>query len=370
MPTFSAAMRSRLRRALVVFAVLVVALVAGFRSLVMYALTPHATFTLAGVPPPPDYGDARAWAALPGRVAITHAEVRGLSAPPSSPLADVFYVHPTTYVGGDWNGRYDDPAVITATHLGGTRIQASAFNACCAIYAPRYRQANLTAFTAPSADGARALAVAGDDVVAAFRWYITHENRGRPFIIAGHSQGAVHAFRVLAEEVARSPLRERLVAAYLIGSPLTEATLASAGIAPCDSPTQTGCVVAWNARSPSYSRGIDFVEARPAVPASPRVCVNPLTWRHDESRAPRERHLGAVFFEGLGEVPEVRPAFADARCDRGTLRVEFDGAVPRDIPSRVLDGVLGAGNYHPIEVGLFYVNLRENAVERVGALAR
>ncbi len=363
-------MRPRLRRALIVFAVLVVALVASFRPLVMYAITPHSPFAPARVPPPPDYSDARAWAALPGRVAITHTDVRGLTASPASPAIDVFYVHPTTYVGTDWNGAYDSPAVITATHLGGTRIQASAFAACCAIYAPRYRQANLTAFTAPSPDGARALAVAGDDVVTAFRWYIANENRGRPFILAGHSQGAVHAFRLLADEIARTPLRARLVAAYLIGSPVSEATLAATGIAACDSPTQTGCVVAWNARSPSYSRGIDYVEAHPTSPASPRVCVNPLTWRHDEATAARSLHHGAVFFEGLDELPTVRPAFADARCDHGTLRVTFDGSVPRDLPSRVLDGIIGEGNYHPIEVGLFYVNLRENAAARVAAFTR
>jgi|GEM_PF-4889713 len=68
---------------------------------------------------------------------------------------DVFYVHPTSYVGNAWNANLDDATVNAATDQGATRIQASAFNACCAIYAPRYRQANLTAFIRPSTDGMR-----------------------------------------------------------------------------------------------------------------------------------------------------------------------------------------------------------------------
>ena len=57
---------------------------------------------------------------------------------------DVFYVHPTSYVGARWNGPVDDPALNEATDRVATRIQASAFNGCCAVWAPRYRQANGT----------------------------------------------------------------------------------------------------------------------------------------------------------------------------------------------------------------------------------
>lgn len=60
-------------------------------------------------------------------------------------------------------------AVNDATDRGATGIQATAFNGCCAVYAPRYRQANGMAFTRSSADGDRAIDVACGDVrVAAF----------------------------------------------------------------------------------------------------------------------------------------------------------------------------------------------------------
>jgi len=94
--------------------------------------------------------------------------------------------------------------------------------------------------------------------------------------------------------------------------------------------------------------------------------VNPLTWRHDEAPAPASQNRGAVFFE-QGGAPAPRPGFASARCIDGTLQVELTGAPPRDFMSRLLDRAMGDGNYHPIEVGLFFVDLRENAIERVRA---
>lgn len=342
-----------------------------FDRLVMWAVTPTVPFDLQAAPPAPDYADPAAWSALPGRVDAADAEVAGLPAiDPNSAPVDVFYVHPTSYVGSHWNAAIGDATVDDATDRGATRIQASAFNGCCAVYAPRYRQANMSAFVAPTDDGLRAIGLAGDDVVDAFHHYLATYNEGRPFIIAAHSQGAVVAFRLLRDEVASTALRERLVVAYLIGGPLTEAALTDVpGLPICATPEQTGCVVGFNARSPDYRGGLDFVDHPPPPPNAgprPRVCVNPLTWRNDQVAADRELARGAVFWDG-DATPTPTPRFVSARCDGGLLRVELAGAVSRDLPSRLLDHALGAGNYHPLEYGLFYVDLRDNARRRVDA---
>ncbi|HEY8379194.1 MAG TPA: DUF3089 domain-containing protein [Nannocystis sp.] len=335
---------------------------------VLALATPSAPFDPATAPPAPDYADPAHWSALPDRVDAADAAVAGLAdVDPETAPADVFYVHPTSYLGSSWNARLDDAKVNEATDRGATRIQASAFNGCCAVYAPRYRQANMTAFTSPSEDGQRAIALAGDDVIAAFRHYLAHYNHGRPFILAGHSQGSVLATRLLKEVIAPSAeLRGRLVAAYLIGSPLSENALFEIeGVSPCRSATETRCVVAYNARSPEYRAGIELVEEKPTF--TPRVCVNPLSWQYDERPAGREWSRGAVFWDDAEEAPTPRPQFASAECDRGTLRVELAETPPRDLLSRMLDRTLGAGNYHAIEYGIFYVDLRENARERVAA---
>lgn len=335
--------------------------------LVIAALTPGVPFDPAAVPPPPDYDEPAHWSALPGRIDADDVEVATLATiDPERALVDVFYVHPTSYLGDGWNARVGDAVVDDAADRGGARIHASAFHSVAAVHAPRYRQANPTAFTDPSDDGARALAVAGDDVIAAFRHYLARAG-GRPFILAGHSQGAAHGFRLLREVVIAEGLQDRLVVAYLIGGPINEADVAAVpGLRVCDAPDETGCLVAWHARSASYTGGLDFVApaAGAGATASPRVCVNPLTWRHDDGVGERSRHRGAVFFAG-DAAPELRSGFTDARCRGGTLIVALAGDVPREPMSWVLDLVLGDGNYHPIEFNLFYVDLREDAARRV-----
>ena len=104
----------------------------------------------------------------------------------------------------------------------------------------------------PGPDGASAIELAYGDVRAAFRFFLERYSRGRPFILAGHSQGSVLAARLLEQEIAGSGLSERLVAAYLIGGPINDAP--GPGVPACAAPEQTGCLVAWNARGPRFAR--------------------------------------------------------------------------------------------------------------------
>jgi hypothetical protein len=349
------------RKLLVTAGVLVAAglvVAAAFDRVVVAALTPGAPFDPAAAPAPPDYADAAAWSALPTREDAADVAVATLArGDQTAAPVDVFYVHPTSYVGRAWNGAIGDLTVDDATDRGATRLQASIFNHCCAVYAPRYRQANLTALLRPSADGDAALRLAGDDVLAAFRHYLAQHGHDRPFILAAHSQGALMALRVLREAIAATPLQDRLVVAYILGGPLTDATLAQIpGVPVCRAAGETGCVVAWNARSADYAGGLDFVESPPPPPGARRVCVNPLTWRADEDEAPASLHRGAVFFDQDDEPPTPRPGFTGARCQGGTLIVAPAEPPPRDFMSRLLDHALGAGNYHPIEVNLFFVD--------------
>jgi hypothetical protein len=61
------------------------------------------------------------------------------------------------------------------------------------------------------------------------------------------------------------------------------------------------------------------------------------------------------------------PAFADAQCVDGLLRVTELGDLERDLPSRLLLWLMGPQNYHPVEIQLFYGDLRANAQARVDA---
>jgi hypothetical protein len=348
--------------------VVLVAVALNLDAVVRFAMTPRAGFDAAAAPPAPDYADDAQWSALPSRADLADRGPTG--DPPIDPRlapADVFYLHPTSYVGPRWNAPTTDPSLNEATDRVATGIQAAAFNGCCAVYAPRYRQANGTAFTRPSADGERAIDLAYRDVRRAFDAFNARRGAGRPFILAAHSQGSILAERLLAEAIAGTALRDRLVAAYLPGGRLTVAGLRERApdVAPCAAPDDLHCVVAYNARGPAF-RPNRWEVATPDP--RERLCTNPLSWRPDGAAAPASANLGAVFLETADHAP--RPAFADARCAGGTLVVSQVGSAPRDLPSRVLDHVLGSGNYHPIEYQIFFMNLRQNAAARVAAALR
>lgn len=334
-------------------------------SLVKFAMSPSGGFDAQSAPPAPDYSDPASWSALPDREDFGDASPVGF--PPVDQReapADVFYVHPTSYLGSNWNAPIDDPSLNDGTDRLSTGIQATAFNGCCAVYAPRYRQANGMAFLRQSEDGRRAIDLAYSDVKRAFDAFNARRGAGRPFILASHSQGTVVAERLLQEAISGTPLREQLVAAYLMGGAGTVEGVREKApdVPPCAAATELHCVAGWNARGAGFLSS-EFEMHRTDL--RERLCTNPLTWRVDGAAASAELNEGAVFLESDDRSP--RPGFASAQCVDGTLLLEHVGVAPRDFMSRMLDHTLGAGNYHAIEYQLFFMNLRENAIARVAA---
>lgn len=328
----------------------------------LFVMLDPGPFDPAATPAAPDYTTDAAWAALPTREDAADVALPAVPAidPAAAPVA-TFYVHPTTWLGPAWNGPWDDPAVIDATARGGTLIQGSVFNGSTAVYAPRYRQSNGLAFIAPDDRGAAARRVSYGDLSAAFDVFLSRIGDA-PFIVAAHSQGTELSTRLLRERIANTPLMDRLVVAVLLGGTIAEG---DTGVPTCTNARQTGCLIAYNARGPGYQPGeLEFDAANPATMRD-RVCVNPLSWDDPTRHVPADQHGGAVFFDT--ETPQIRPAFADAQCQRGSLVLRQHGDLERDLPSRVLLWLMGPENYHPVEYQLFYIDLRRTIAERVAS---
>jgi hypothetical protein len=210
------------------------------------------------------------------------------------------------------------------------------------------------------------------DVREAFRNFLRQRGGARPFFVASHSQGSVLAYRLLREEISGTPLQRELVAAWLIGAPILEKAVAEQipDIPPCASPEQVGCILGWNARSPTYTPGVfEFrslgPDGRVVDDHGARLCVNPLSFRHDDVAVGAAENRGAVFLDAT--PPLVAPGFASAQCREGTLVIAAIGRPPRDFMSSLLDRALGEGNFHPIEFQLFFMNIRHNAAVRAEA---
>lgn len=340
------------------------------------SMEPGHGFAEDETPAPPDYANPAHWAALPLR--NDDADVvpaHDMTDNQATARADAFFVHPTTYFNAEhWNQPLDNVAANRITDQSVLRGQASAFNSCCKVYAPHYRQATLYAFFDDTGNGDAALELAYGDVVQAFDHFLEHYNQGRPFILAGHSQGSAHLGRLLEERITGTPLAARLIGAYTVGFGFDADAYSEAvpDVPVCARPEQTQCLVTWNAVGPDMTRLGD---------TSGQICVNPLTWRTDGDHAPPALNLGAVIyptrFEGgslaeLTTVPEnfvadeavVEPGAADARCVDGQLLVtEIRSDAYQSQP-------MGRDNYHPYDYNLFYTNIRRNADARVAAFLR
>jgi len=339
---------------------------------------PARPFGELPTPPPPDYSRRDAWAALPDRADA--ADVVPLNDPfgdrQATAEVDVFYIHPTTYRGTEfWNQPLDDAATNAWTDQSVIARQAAVFNACCRIYAPRYRQASASGVYAPPEMHARgAYDLAWGDVRSAFLYYLEHWNHGRPFILAGHSQGAEHIRRWLEEFGADPRLRARLVVAYPIGIPFSEGVVDRVmhGIGPCRSRTETGCFVTWNTFAPGGSGGPAMAKnadqryherfGADATGSSAVICVNPLSFEAERAAAPAGWNFGSLPATlADGSLPATEAGRIGAACTDGVLYVD---SVPQQGYAIV---PLPGGMLHFNDYDLFYQNIRLNAVARVDA---
>lgn len=321
--------------------------------------------------PPPNYALPASWAANrldPGASAAVPA---GATAPARNARVDVFYVHPTTLRDTTRSNQdVADAATNAWTDASVIARQASVFNACCRVFAPRYRQAS---FRNVGGDRAKALDLAYDDVARAFDRYLVSDNRGRPFILAGHSQGASLIARLLVERIDGTSLRRRLVAAYVVGVDVAEGDFGRRykHLTICAHPADTGCVVQWNsvlqnANLPTLTRTYQsrFVARYGDIPGKQTLCVNPLTFERSRPAAGVGRALGAV--PGIPGSGTLRPLIARAvaaRCEQGLLLVEPS-------PALDLEPLSGGAVMHYHDFGLFYADIRANAVRRADAYLR
>lgn len=326
----------------------------------------------AKVPPAPNYADAAAWAAWPGRPSGADAVPSESSQldQQSTAKVDVFFVHPTTYLTRQVGNAAFDAGGVARLAVDRTvlRYQAGAFNGCCRIFVPHYRQASVGSFFSYGSDSVAAIELAYSDVARAFDYYLAHANGGRPFIIASHSQGSIHTMRLIQERIAGKPLQQKLVAAYVVGYSIP-VDIERAGIPICESARQTGCLVHWatvksgEVRSPE--KAWIWLDGR-YQPAGGRrlVCVNPLNWQRDAS-APASANLGALPKVWPGQaLPKPLPGLTGATCQGGLLVVSLS---PFAAGGRFNDLLTVFGSYHDFDYHLFYMNIRQNAAERVAA---
>lgn len=333
-------------------------------------MVPSAKFS----PPKPisteDYANRGLWLARPD-ISSTNSSLwlpDGVKAQPPGPAA-VFYVHPTSYMApfnlARWNASLEDEESADMARRF-VMTQASAFTQAGQVWAPRYHQAHFGAFLRKSDPSTKAMNAAYKDIEAAFAAFRAANPSG-PVILAGHSQGALHLMRLMKNEVAGKPIADRVVAAYLVGWPVSvTADLPALGLPACEDAEQAGCILSWQ----SFAEPADTSLVREAYPhypgmtrrkrdGTPMLCTNPLTGA-PETAANAADNLGTLVPTDTGNASDrskLMPGAVGARCKDGFLLI---GNPPQLGPY-----VLPGNNYHVYDYALFWANIRQDASKRL-----
>ena len=215
------------------------------------------------IPAPPDWSDAAAW----------YISV------PEVPAADIFYILPTCV--WDWtaeNGqscRYSDytrtdhiEAFLPSVELAEDIFAQGQYG----FYCPYYRQISLNVWMDGEAAVEELFPLSMEDISAAFDYYMDNYNEGRPFVLAGFSQGG----KAVVELVKHLPAEayERMVAAYAIGYRISDEEVEQyPQLHPATDSTGTGTIISYNS--------VASPEAACAVLSPSDVCINPVNWTTD-----------------------------------------------------------------------------------------
>lgn len=282
----------------------------------------------------------------------------------TSAQVDVFYIAPTCI--WDWKDQdgktyyhmdVDNPKQRGRVD-GSIRLAHALFGKYCRFYSPYYRQVTMQSWTVAPEETERRYAVAHEDVVRAFDYYMTHCNAGRPFILAGHSQGAKAVIELLKHSLTPQQ-HENMVAAYAFGYTVSRQELEKYPLLrPARDSLDCGVLICYNSVSSPGAVSPLFGENA--------VCINPLSWRTDTAYAPAGRHIGAVFFDGKGGADTLRHRIG-VRIDKNTRTLIVDGLDDDAYYIPSIGELFPKGNYHVQELNLYFLNVQQNIAQRIAA---
>jgi hypothetical protein len=295
----------------------------------------------------PNYSENDSWAVLPDNFPdeISQFKIDG-----EKKEADVFFIYPTLIDARnqrEWNSDIWNKEIREDVINRPIKYQASAWIDAGNLYVPFYRQAHIRVFNEKfKVEGKKALDLAYSDIKEAFTYYLKNFNNNKPFIIASHSQGTVHAKRIISEFIDGKELQKKLIAAYLVGIKVTEDEFDN--IKPMNSPDEIGGFVSWNTfkfnkypKEDNYERWFKG-----------GVTSNPITW-DDSKETKKESHKG-VLYRDLTIFPK-------------NINIKLvDGIVWSSLPN--IPGkffLRPVRSYHFADINLFWVDIRENAKLRV-----
>lgn len=280
---------------------------------------------------------------------------------PDKPV-DAIYIYPTVY--GTLEEAGDDIADIDDTSMRMLAIyssvsQAGVFEESCNVYAPYYRQFTVDSLLDMIDKSPESLVYcASQDIYNMLDYYFENLNEGRPFILAGHSQGSVWLSVILEDYMKKHPeYLENMVAAYAIGYSITEEYLErNPHLKFATGADDTGVIISYNTEGPGNKEEYNCVVTEGAI------SINPINWKLDDTYASVEENQGS-----LNSAGEIIYGYADARVDteRGVVICE-SVEVSQELAASMGE-YFGPESFHLQDYSLYFMNLQQNVADRIEA---
>lgn len=205
-------------------------------------------------------------------------------------------------------------------------------------YAPYYHQFTMSS-TLSEDNYAAAYGVAVEDVESAFDYYMAHFNNGRPFVLAGFSQGAMHVLSLLKHMTDEQ--YSRMVAAYMMGYRVTAEDLEHPHVVAAEDATTKGVTVSFNSVA-------DTSAIWHSITDGAATCINPVTWTTDSTPAPMFYGEDSL---SISVLPEYNVLLV------GDIDVDSYVFAP-------LEPFVARGNLHHWDILFYHDYIRENAILR------
>lgn len=276
--------------------------------------------------------------------------------------ADVFYIYPSTCISNKENA--PDICDINNQEMRENakkvlNLQAKAFDTAANIYAPFYTQFAIKVFQNKDYQFIQNKIYSNEqeirDIYNALDYYFVNINKGKPFILASHSQGSTIMMLVLSDYMKKHPqYYKNMVAAYVIGAPVTKEYMKqNPHLKFAKTKNDTGVIISYNAQAP-VKTGPDIIFQKN------RLVINPINWS-TKKNASKNKNLGSLDEKTL----KIKtPGIADAKINRkkGIIICSTVNVKKYEIP---LPEYFGHGSFHGQEYQLYFLNLRQNAIERI-----
>lgn len=196
---------------------------------------------------------------------------------------------------------------------------------------------------------------AAEDIMAFMDYYFQKCNDGRPFIIAGLSQGGAAVQIVLEKYFGEKEHRkylQNMIAAYSIAYGVDKNWLTQLEYVKfAEGPTDTGVLISW------ITEGVGKKDFDLLIPHNPddSLIINPINWKTDDTYASANENLG-TFVNGKIITPGIYSLQLDPK--RGCLICENN-------TDYLPEGLFGGKSLHMHEIDQAYGSIRKNMHDRI-----